>query len=154
MSTESSHRVLVVANRTASTPALLHEVQQRAPDCSVVGLLIPPQADGDWTADDARGLLERASGRPVEVLDPGPDAALRVHELVVAGEYDRVIVSTPHHHLDRWRHHDLPRRLRDLAVPVTVIPPEPDTWGPIEGFSPDSVPHAVNPASIAGFGNY
>ena len=61
MSTESSHRVLVVANRTASTPALLHEVQQRAPNCSVVGLLIPPQADGDWTA----GLctqIDRAGG--------------------------------------------------------------------------------------------
>jgi hypothetical protein len=153
MPDEIPHRVLVVANRTASTPVLLHEVNRRAGD-AVFSLLVPPQSDGDWTAEDARRLLERASGNAVEVVDAGEDAALRVHQLVAAHEYDQVIVSTPHHHLDRWRHHDLPRRLRDLDVPLTVIPPEPDKWGPIEGFPPDSVPHAVNPAAIAGFGNY
>jgi hypothetical protein len=153
MSKEIPHRVLVVANRTASTPVLLHEVERRAGDATFA-LLIPPQPDADWTAEDARRLLERAAKGTVEVIDAGDDAALRVHQLVDAHEYDQVIVSTPHHHLDRWRHHDLPRRLRDLGVPLTVIPPEPDKWGPIEGFPPDSVPHAVNPAAVAGFGNY
>ena len=155
MPTEIPHRVLVVANRTASTPVLLHEVQRRAKEGAVFALIIPPQPDpGDWSAADATDLLQRAAGGAVELIDPGDDAALRVHQLVAAHEYDRVIVSTVHHHLDRWRHHDLPRKLRDLDVPVTVIPPEPDKWEPVEGFSADSMPHAVNPAAIAGFGNY
>jgi hypothetical protein len=157
MPTEFPHRVLVVANRTASTPAMLGEVQRRARTGARFALLIPPtpDADGrDWSADDARDLLGRAGAGDVELVDPGADAALRVHQLIAAHEYDEVILSTPHHHLERWRHHDLPHRLRDLDVPVTAIPPEPDSWGPIEGFPPEWTPHAASPAAIAGFGNY
>ena len=99
-------------------------------------------------------LLRRAGAADVEEVDGGDDAALRVHELVRDKSCDEVIVSTVHHHLDRWRHHDLPRRLADLSVPVTVIPPEPQRWGPIEGFPADWVPGAANPAGMAGFGNY
>jgi hypothetical protein len=157
MSTQSPRRVLVVANRTASTPIMLAEVQRRAKEGAQFALLVPPKAAGDppdWTPDDARRLLERAGARDVELIDGGPDAALRVHELVQAGECGAVILSTVHHHLDRWRHHDLPHRLRDLDVPLTVIPPEPDNQGPIEGFPPDSAPHAISPAAVAGFGNY
>jgi hypothetical protein len=157
MSTESPRRILIVANRTASTPMMLGDVQRRAREGALFGLLIPPKPAGDppdWSADDARDLLARAGATSVEVVDGGADAALRVHELVHAREYDEVLVSTVHHHLERWRHHDLPHRLRDLDVPLTVIPPEPDNWGPIDGFPPDSVPHAVNPAAVAGFGNY
>ena len=120
------------------------------------GLLIPPTLPGsvDWAPDDARALLARAGASACELVDDGPDAALRVHQLIAAHEFDEVIVSTEHHHLERWRHHDVPHRLRDLDVPVTVIPPEPQNWGPIEGFPPDWVPHAASPAAIAGFGNY
>jgi hypothetical protein len=156
MSAESPRRVLVVANRTASTPHMLGEVKRRAGEGATFGLLIPPKGDdsADWSADDARDLFERVGARDVEVIDGGSDAALKVHELVHAGEYDEVIVSTVHHHHDLWRHHDLPRKLRDLDVPLTVIPPEPDNWKPIEGFPPSSVPHEVSPAAVAGFGNY
>jgi hypothetical protein len=157
MSTESAPRILVVANRTASTPAMLGEVQRRAKEGARFGLLIPPVHPDDpidWSAADACRLLERAGAGAVEEVDGGEDSALRVHELVHAGEYDAVIVSTVGHHLERWRHHDLPHRLKDLDVPVTVIPPEPGRWGPIEGFPDDWVPAAANPAGMAGFGNY
>ena len=130
MPTDAPPRILVVANRTASTPAMLGEVQRRAAAGARFALLIPPvhpDDPTDWSSADACDLLRRA---------------------------DEVIVSTVHHQLDRWRHHDLPRRLADLAVPVTVIPPEPQRWGPIEGFPPDWVPGAANPAGMAGFGNY
>ena len=109
MSTESAQRILVVANRTASTPAMLGEVQRRAKEGARFVLLIPPVHPDDpidWSAGDARALLERAGAGTVEEVDGGEDAALRVHELVHAREYDAVIVSTVQHHLERWRHHD------------------------------------------------
>src|SRR5215218_8875075 len=30
----------------------------------------------------------------------------------------------------RWLHHDLPKRIQELPVQVTVIPPEPNSWKP------------------------
>jgi hypothetical protein len=152
-----SARVLVVANRTASTPALLKEVEQRASAGSRFSLLIPPDTRKDatdWSAEDAVGLLERSCKDSVDTVDCGANAADTIHRVVAAGEYDQVIVSTPeeHHHL--WFHHDLPSRLTDLGIPVTVIPPEPQNWGPIEGFPPDWVPDASSPSGIAGLGNY
>jgi hypothetical protein len=152
-----SARVLVVANRTASTPALLKQVEQRAHAGARFSLLIPPDTrhdTPDWSSEDAVALLERSCHDSVDTVDCGANAADTIHRVVAAGEYDQVIVSTleEHHHL--WFHHDLPARLTDLGIPVTVIPPEPQKWGPIEGFPPDWVPHAASPSGIAGLGNY
>ena len=152
----TTQKILVVANRTASTPALLGEVQRRAKEGATFALLIPPvhpDDPSDWSADDACSLLERAGAGSVERVDGGDDAALKIHDLVHAREYDGVIVSTVDHHLERWRHHDLPHRLKDLDVPVMLIPPEPGKWGPVQGFPDEWVPNA-SPAAIAGFGNY
>lgn len=152
-----SARVLVVANRTASTPALLKEVELRAATGAQFSLLIPPDTrddTSDWSADDAVGMLERACRGSVDTVDAGTNPAHTIHRVVAAGEYDQVIVSTPVEHHVLWFHHDLPARLNDLGVPVAVIPPEPHKWGPIEGFPPDWVPHAANPGGIAGLGNY
>jgi hypothetical protein len=52
-----------------------------------------------------------------------------------------------HHHLERWRRHDLARRIGHLGVLVTVIPPEPERWGPIDGFPPEWVP-AESPGAL------
>ena len=156
MSTESTPRILIVANRTASTPAMLGEVQRRAKEGARFGLLIPPvhpDDPSDWSADDACALLERAGAGAVERVDGGDDAALKIHDLVHAREYDGVILSTVGHHLDRGRHHDLPHRHKDLDVPVMLIPPEPGGWGPIQGFPDEWVPSS-SPAGMAGFGNY
>lgn len=123
-------RILVVANRTASTPMLLDEVRRRAQDGARFMLMIPPEAarghGEDWTPQDAVGLLERAAGGTVERLDCEPDALDAAHRVVSAGECDELIVSTVPEHLRRWRHHDLPHRLVHLGVATTVIPPEPD----------------------------
>jgi hypothetical protein len=45
-------------------------------------------------------------------------------------------------------------RVQHLGVPVTVIPPEMNNWGPVEGFPDDWTPAVVSPAAVAGFGNY
>jgi hypothetical protein len=156
MTDSTTPLVLVVANSTASTPALLAEVQRRAQAGARFTLLVPPVSDdeSDWTTEDAQRLLGRACAGTVDCIDAGPNAAETIHRTVADRECDEVIVSTkPHHHV-LWFHHDLPARMKDLSVPVTVIPPEPDSWGPIEGFPPDWVPHAASPSGIAGLGNY
>ena len=35
-----------------------------------------------------------------------------------------------HEHHVRRLHHDLPKRIQELPVQVTVIPPEPNSWKP------------------------
>jgi hypothetical protein len=121
-------RILIVANRTASTPMLLDEVTRRARAGARFTLLIPPErsAHGDWSAPDAVGLLERAAGDPVAYLDGGPDALGVIHREVDAGTVDEIILCTPPEHLARWIHHDLRHRLEHLQLPVCVMPPEAD----------------------------
>ena len=156
MSPDESRRVLVVANLTASTPAMLEEVKRRAGSGCQFGLMIPPESAGesDWTADDALAMVGRAAHGDVDAVAPGDDSARAVHDAVAGGDYDEIIVCTreEHHHL--WFHHNLPERMQDLGVPVVVIPAEPNNWGPIEGFPPDWAPAAANPGGIAGLGNY
>jgi hypothetical protein len=145
--------VLIVANRTASTPALLAEVQRRAETCRF-GLLVPPEAESDWTVDDALRLVGRAAGQDVAPVDAGPEAAATIHDLVERGTYQEIILSTvpEHHHV--WHRHGLTDRVQHLGIPVTVIPPELNQWGPVEGFPEGWTPKEVSPAAIAGFGNY
>ena len=149
----SATRVLIVANRTASTPALLAEVHNRARTCRF-GLMVPPEADHDGSPEDALRLVGRAAGADVEAVPPGSEAAITVHDLVDRGEYDEIIVSTVEAHHHRWHHHKLPDRIQRLGVPVTVIPPEIDDWKPVDGFPSEWTPAAVSPAAVAGFGNY
>jgi hypothetical protein len=133
-STPEDARILIVANRTASTPLLLDEVTRRAGEGAQFTLLIPPEKhaqDGDdWSSDVAVSLLTRAAGRPVEHLDCGPDAFAVIHGAVDDGTCDEIILSVPPAHLTRWFHHDLRHRLQHLALPVRVIPPEADAPPP------------------------
>jgi hypothetical protein len=122
-------RVLVVANRTASTPMLLDEVTRRAEAGARFTIVVPPDKSAhgnDWTLQQAIELLERAAGQHVESLDSGADAFDVIHRAVDAGEFDEIILSTPPEHLSRLIHHDLRHRLEHLQLPVRVIPPEPN----------------------------
>jgi hypothetical protein len=145
--------VLIVANRTASTPALLAEVHGRRETCRFA-VMVPPEAESDWWADVARRLVGRAADQEVGAVEPGENAVATIHDLVEAGTYQEVILSTvpEHHHL--WHRHGLTDRVQHLGVPVTVIPPELNQWGPVEGFPDGWTPKEVSPAAIAGFGNY
>ncbi len=134
--------VLVVANRTASTPQLLDEIGRQARDGARFTLIVPPE-DGragaeDWTGDTAAELVGRAAGGPVEQIASGADPLAAVHEAVDAGRCDAIILSVPEAHLSRFIHHDLRHRLEHLGMPVTVIPPEPDT--PLPGHVRDALP--------------
>ena len=61
--------ILVVANQSVATPALLEEIERRsASEACEISLLIPDAADGragDWTLRHAVRLIERTSGTPV-----------------------------------------------------------------------------------------
>src|SRR4051812_35992186 len=84
-------RILVVANRTASTPRLLDAVAARALDGCSFTLLIPPekgQEDTDWTQEDALAMLARAAQMEVAYLEAGSDALDAIHRAVDAGHVD------------------------------------------------------------------
>jgi hypothetical protein len=119
-------RVLVVANRTASTPALLAEVEARARAGASVTVLIPPEkADHpDWSQEEAARLVGHAADQEVECLDAGSDPLNTIHAAVDQGAFDEIVVCTKQEHLARWVHHDLPHRLEHLGLPVCVIAPD------------------------------
>ena len=104
-------RILVVANRTASTPTLLHQVRESARAGAQFTLLIPPESahhhGSDWSQEEALRLLGEAAGGEVAVLDCGDDALDTIHRAVDDGRFDEIIVNTVPEHLSRWIHHDL-----------------------------------------------
>jgi hypothetical protein len=130
-------RVLVVANRTAATPALLEAVRARAAaGPASFTLLVPNAAHGiarladpedtdpseaQTTLDLAIPLLEEAAGGPVEGMLGHPDPFLAVQDAVNVHGFDELIISTLSPRVSRWLHLDLPRRLTVLGIPITTV---------------------------------
>jgi hypothetical protein len=130
-------RVLVVAHKTAATPALIAAVRERAARGPArFTLLVPKITHGmhtvvdamDQPADEAESvlelalpLLEEAARSPVEgiVGDPEPQAA--VQDAVNLHGFDEIIVSTLPTRVSRWLKLDLPNKLRGLGLPVTTV---------------------------------
>ena len=136
-------RILVIANRTSSTPTLLHKVSERARAGATFTLLIPPDHGGhdDWSQEVALELLGRAADGDLATLACGDDPLDTVHRAVSDGEFDELMVCTSPAHLARWVHHDLPHRLQHLGLPVVVISPEADV-------APDHIRAAMPGAEI------
>jgi hypothetical protein len=123
-------RILVVANRTAATPALIEAVRERARrgPCSFA-LLVPqlpceiPYGDEEArkTLELAIPLLEDAAGGAVTPMIGAADALLAVERALVHEHFDEVIVSTLPERVSAWLGRDLPSRIERLQVPVTVV---------------------------------
>jgi hypothetical protein len=123
-----ARNVLIVANRTAATPALLAEVARQASEgvCRFTLLVPRPYWDADTeesaiTLELAIPLLEDAAGGRVEGLVGADDPFLAASAALEAGSYDEVIVSTLPARVSHWLHLDLPARVGRLGLPVTVV---------------------------------
>ena len=128
MEASSRRHVLVVANRTASTPDLLDAVKRYARERPTeFALLIPDAPRGehtDWTLELALPLLERAAGGPVDgQTGTSGDPFDAIRAVLTLGSYDCVIISTLPRRVSKWLRRDLPQRVAGLGVPVEVITP-------------------------------
>jgi hypothetical protein len=137
MESSTPPRVLVVAHRTAATPALLEAVRKRAAQGpSAFTLLVPNSAHGlhrvtdpeDQTADEAQSvlelalpLLEDAAGAHVEGIVGDPNPLNAVQDAVNLRGFDEIIISTLPAHVSRWLKLDLPHKLEGLGLPVTTV---------------------------------
>jgi hypothetical protein len=125
----ATRHVLVVANRTAATPAVLDAVTRYAREQPTsFALLIPDSPMGehtDWTLELALPLLERAARGPVEGLTgTSGDPFDAVRDALAGGAYERVIISTLPRPVSKWLRRDLPKRVEALGVPVEVVTAE------------------------------
>lgn len=137
MESSTPTRVLVVAHRTAATPALLDAVRERAArgPCTFT-LLVPKVVHGlhkvvdpqdseeneaQLVLDLALPLLEEAAGGPVEGILGDPEPLAAVQDAVNLRGFDEVIVSTLPATVSRWLKLDLPHKIEGLGLPVTTV---------------------------------
>ena len=123
MSDATHHRTLIVANRTTATPKLVEEVSRRAhAQPTDFALLIPvSEQDDDWTLEYALPVLEKSARGPVTGIDCGADPFASIKDAVATGNFDDMILSTPHHRFAGIRHRDLAHRCGELGVPVMAL---------------------------------
>jgi hypothetical protein len=130
-------RVLVVANKTAATPALLDAVRERASrgPCTFT-LLVPNTAHGlhrvmdpedqdrseaETTLELALPLLSEAAGRRVDGLVGDPEPLSAIQDAINLHGFDEIILSTLPTRVSRWLRLDLPHKVAGLGLPVTTV---------------------------------
>jgi hypothetical protein len=128
MESSAPARILIVANRTAATPALIGAVRKRASEAACQFVLLVPRAY--WDADTEESaitlelaipLLEEAARSHVEGLIGDNDPYVAVTAALEQGDYDEIIISTLPTRVSHWLHLDLPARVQRLGLPTTVI---------------------------------
>ena len=133
----SEARVLVVANKTAATPALLEAVRERAArGPATFTLLVPNPAHGlhklvdpedqsrgeaEQTLELALPLLEEAAGTEVTGMVGCSDPLDAIQDAVNLHGFDEIILSTLPKRVSRWLHLDLPSKLNVLGLPITTV---------------------------------
>jgi hypothetical protein len=138
MEAATTARILVVADQTAATPALIEAVRERAArGPAEFHLLVPNPIVADWhplhperhemgrakkVLTLALPLLDEAAGGhvtgDVSIRHDPMDA---IEEALQASRYDEIILSTLPHSVSRWLHLDLPRRVEHLGLPLTTV---------------------------------
>jgi hypothetical protein len=129
-------RVLVVANKTAATPALLEAVRERAATGPAEFVMLvpnpahlpfdrpsPDRVEGERLLEESLPLLTRAAGAEVEGrVAASPNAFDDIVAELDRSEYSEIILETFPAHVSHWLHVDLPQRLAGLGYPLTTIP--------------------------------
>jgi hypothetical protein len=130
-------RILVVANKTAATPALLDAVRERASrgPCEFT-LLVPntthglhkvvdpedqSQSEAESTIELALPLLEDAAGGPVDAMIGVPEPLAAIQDAVNLHGFDELIISTLPTRVSKWLKLDLPHKCAGLGLPVTTV---------------------------------
>ena len=137
MESSSTPRILVVAHKTAATPALIAAVRERAATGPAMFTLLVPNAthglhkvidaeDVDTTESDhvlelALPLLEEAAGSHVEGIVGDANPLDAIQDAVNLNGYDEIIISTLPKTVSRWLKLDLPSKLTGLGLPVTTV---------------------------------
>jgi hypothetical protein len=136
-SEQQSARVLVVAHRTAATPALLEAVRERAKRSPAhFTLLVPALAHGlhkvvdpeDSGGDEANDVLELAlpllsdaAGSEVEGMIGVAEPLAAIQDAINLHGFDEVIISTLPTRVSKWLRLDLPHKVAGLGLPVTTV---------------------------------
>ena len=135
---ESPAHVLVVADKTAATPALLEALRDRATAGPASFHLLVPNPDlASWRPSEIRHphlthgeqilalalpLIEDATASPVSgSVSTRHDPMDAIEEALGNEQFDEIILSTLPHSVSRWLHVDLPRRLAHLGLPLTTV---------------------------------
>jgi uncharacterized membrane-anchored protein len=130
--------VLVVAHRTAATPALLEAIHARAARGPArFHLLVPNPAEhaeltdaerhqrhveGEHVLALALPLIEDASGGAATgSVSFRHDPMDAIEEALRDGDFHEIIISTLPRSVSRWLHIDLPHRLGHTGLPVTTV---------------------------------
>jgi hypothetical protein len=132
-----SANVLVVANQTAATPALMDTIRDRAAKgpCTFT-LLVPNTARGlhkvvdpedqgvseaEQTLELALPLMAEAAGHKVESMIGDPNPLDAIQDAVNLNDFDEIILSTLPTRVSRWLKLDLPHKVAALGLPLTVV---------------------------------
>jgi hypothetical protein len=135
---ESPAHVLVVADKTAATPALLEALRHRATAGPARFHLLVPNPDlASWRPSEIRHpnlthgeqvlalslpLIEDATASPVAgSVSTRHDPMDAIEEALANDDFDEIILSTLPHSVSRWLHVDLPHRLAHLGIPLTTV---------------------------------
>ena len=134
---EPAARVLVVANKTAASPALLEAVRERASRGPADFTLLVPnpahglhkvvdpedqsQSEAEATIELALPLLEEAAGGPVDAMIGVPEPLAAIQDAVNLHGFDELIISTLPTRVSKWLKLDLPSKAAGLGLPVTTV---------------------------------
>jgi hypothetical protein len=137
MESSAPARVLIVAHKTAATPALLEAVRRRAAEGPATFTLLVPNAahglhalidpedqehgEAEQIIELAIPLLEEAAGGPVEGMVGDPTPMNAIQDAINVHGFDEVIISTLPARVSKWLRLDLPSKVGGLGLPVTTV---------------------------------
>jgi hypothetical protein len=137
MESSTPARVLVVAHKTAATPALIEAVRERAQRGPAKFTLLVPnpahglhvvvdpedveESEGQQVLELAIPLLEEAVGGPVDGMVGDPSPMNAIQDAINIHGFDEVIISTLPARVSKWLKLDLPSKVTGLGLPVTTV---------------------------------
>jgi hypothetical protein len=137
MSDPAPARVLLVANRTATTEGLCDAVRARVRHGpATFHLVVPAHPHGlhkvvdpqEGDAGEAEGtlakalpLLGAAAGTPVTGHVGDAEPLMAIEDAINRAPYDEIVISTLPRRLSRWLRLDLVSKARGIGLPVTHV---------------------------------